>query len=187
MPASRGSQTIHIGRGSDLEAMNFTPANDPSPGEVGQAHYAPNNRAYQKVTLDSGATASTSRGVVADGHLAYWKDKTNYLVTNDIAQAVGTEDATQDNKRNNVAGVFVAAVTASNRCLIQQRGNHPGVFSDGGGDFIVGEQCIPGDTTNADIDRMAGGTAATHTVVGIVSAVEAANLTAVDLQLPVVP
>ncbi len=187
MPASRGSQTIHIGRTGDLETMNFTAANDPSPGEIGQAIYAANDRAYQKVNLDSGATSATSRGVVADGHLAYWKDKVNYLVTNDIAQAIGAEDATQDNKRNNVAGVFVEAVDAGNICLIQQRGNHPNVFSDGGGDFIVGEECIPGDTTNADIDRLAGGTAATHTVVGLVSAVESASRTAVDLQLPVVP
>lgn len=184
MPASRGSQTVHIGAHSTIESMNESALE--RPGELGQAVYLPNNKAYQIVQLDSGATASTGTGVVAANDLAFWKDKTTYLVTNDIAQAMGAQDATQDNKRNNVAGVFTAAVTAGYYCVIQQRGRR-NVASDGGGDFTVGDFTIAANNTASQIDRMAAGTAPTHTTVGRVAAVEAANVTSVDLDLPVVP
>lgn len=188
MPASRGSQTVHIGQGRNIETLNVSEL--PRPGELGQAVYLPNNKAYQIVQLDSGATASTPTGVVAAGDLAFWMAKGSganpYRVTNDIRAALGAEDATQDNKRNEVAGVFTAAVTAGYYCVIQQRGNRS-VKSDGGADFTVGDMAIAANTTASDIDRMAAGTAPTHTVVGEVAAAESAGFTSIDLDLPVVP
>ncbi|KKL05662.1 hypothetical protein LCGC14_2603770, partial [marine sediment metagenome] len=68
-------------------------------GALGQ-RTSQDNKEYQLVRLDSGATASAATGVVAAGDLAFWKDKAPYLVTNDIAQALGAVDATNDNKRN---------------------------------------------------------------------------------------
>jgi len=188
MPASRGSQTVHIGQGSTIESLNVSEL--PRPGELGQAVYLPNNRAYQIVQCDSGATAATAVGVVAAGDLAFWMAKGTganpYRVTNDVVQALGAADATNDNKRNNVAGVFTHAVTAGNYCVIQQRGRR-NVASDGGGDFTVGDYAIPGNTSAADIDRMVAGTAPTHTIVGMVAGAEAAGFTSIDLDLPVVP
>ena len=185
MPASRGSQTIHIGPHSSIEQMNESAL--PRPGELGQAFVADTGKAYQLVRLDSGATASAPSGVVAAGDLAFWKDKSAYLVTPDLGQAAASESSNQSSKRNMVAGVFTIAATAGNYCVIQQQGRHAAVKSDGGGDFVAGDLAIAKNTAASDIDRVAAGTAASHTCIGIVAAAESAGFTAVDLDLPVVP
>lgn len=185
MPASRGSQTIHIGPHSSIESMNESAL--PRPGELGQAYYADTGKGYQVVQCDSGATASAPSGVVAAGDLAFWKNKASYLVTPDLGQAAASESTNQSSKRNLVAGVFTAAVTAGNYCVVQQRGRHAAVKSDGGGDFVSGDTAIAKNTAASDIDRVAAGTGPGHTMIGIVAAAESAGFTAVDLDLPVVP
>lgn len=184
MPASRGSQTIHIGRGTNVESLNVSEL--PRPGELGQAFYSTEGKGYQLVQLDSGASAGGA-GAVTAGDLAFWKDKVNYLVTNDLTQAAAPESGNQSSKRNLVAGVFTAAVTDAYYCVVQQRGRHDAVKSDSGGDFVAGDTAIAKNTAVADIDRVAAGTASTHTPVGTVAAAESAGFTAVDLDLPVVP
>lgn len=185
MPNELNSQTVHIGsRTGNIEAMNESSL--PRGGELGAVVKAQENKGYQIVQCDSGATAAAPSGVVIAGDLAFWKDKANYLVTPDVAQAMGAEDATNDNKRNNVAGRFTAAVTAGNYCVIQQKGRGS-VRSDGGADFTAGDKAIAANTTASDIDRMAAGTAPTHTVVGTVAAAESGGFTAVDLDLPPAP
>lgn len=190
MPAGRGnSQTVHIGSGSTIESLNVSALD--RPGELGQYVYLPNNKKYQLVQLDSGATSATPTGVVVRGDLAFWMQKGTganpYRVTNDIRVAIGGEDATKDNKRNNVAGVFLVAATAGYYTAIQQSGNMATVASDGGGDFQVGEYVVAGDNTTSTIDRVAGATAPGWTTVGMAAGVEAAGFTSVDLSLPDVP
>jgi len=88
-------------------------------GQIGQSIDV-NDREYQFVQLDSGATASTATGVVAANQLAYWHDRSQYIVTNDSANALLSQTASSF--RNNVAGVFRNAVTAGNYCFVLQQG-----------------------------------------------------------------
>ena len=186
MPANRVIESLYIGsRTSGIEGFNESSLY--KEGELGGVIHTVDEKAYQLVQLDSGATASANSGVVAAGDLAFWKDKSQYLVTNDIAQAIGAEQASQNNKRNSVAGVFTAAVTAGYFCVVQQRGRNSAVNSDGGADFTIGDNAIAANTTASDVDRMAAGTAPTHTVVGAVAAAESGGFTALDLQLTPIP
>lgn len=188
MPAGRTNQTAYIAARSTIEGFNESSMY--KGGELG-SHIVTEGGAkeYQYVQCDSGATASTGSGVVAAGDLAFWKNKTTYIVTNDIAQALGAVDATNDNKRNNVAGIFRVAATAGNFCVIQLRGRS-NVLAAAGGTYDVGNTAIAGDTTVSDITTVAAGTATTHTAVGLVAGArgaEVAGQAPVDLSLPIVP
>jgi hypothetical protein len=81
-----------------------------APGEIGSAfNDQSSGGSYLRVRLDSGATSSTSVGAVAAGQLAFWKDQSQALVTNDKNQCdVGPSGAI-----NRVAGIFQLAVTAA--------------------------------------------------------------------------
>lgn len=96
---------------------NGTPnlTNSPSPpyapGEMGKVFVDQNTgNAYIRVFLDSGATSATTVGVVAAGQLAFWKDRTKNLVTND---ANFNDTGTPASCVNRVVGVFQTAVTAA--------------------------------------------------------------------------
>lgn len=91
-------------------------------GNLGQYYNFANAGRCQSVVLDSGATAATPQGVVAQGQVAFWKSRLKYIVTNNVAQAESAPGATVD---NDVAGVFGTAVTAGQQCFVQQ--NCPGV------------------------------------------------------------
>src|SRR6476469_8672001 len=56
------------------------------PGELG-AVYPASSHQFQLVKMDSGATSATATGIPAAGQLAFWKDRNNYIVTNDVRQA----------------------------------------------------------------------------------------------------
>lgn len=190
MPAGRGnSQTVHIGPVGDIEDLNISALE--RPGELGQYVQGTNNKGYQLVQCDSGATASTPRGIVARGHLAFWMAKGGtanpYRVTNDIRTALGGGAGTSDQKRNNVAGVFLNAVTAGYYTAIQIKGNMSAVFSDGGADWLIGDSVIAAASTNADVDRIAAGTAAVPGYVGEAAGTESGGLLSTDLDLPIVP
>ena len=141
---------------------------------------------YQLVKLDSGATASADSGVVAAGDLAFWKAKSTYLVTNEIAQALGAEDAQRDNKRNFVAGVFLSAITAGNHCWIQQ-GGRVSALAASGGTYDVGNLVIARDSTLSDVTTVTAGTASSHTQVGLVAGARSSGKANVDLGLPGIP
>lgn len=179
MPHGFKDQTVHVGRTSDIEGLNVSEL--PRTGELGK-HLWSGGAAYQLVKLDSGATASALGGAVADGQLAFWKDRANKLVTNDKNQAVGGPVAAT--ARNAVAGVFTVAVTAGYFCAIKKKGRHS-VKTDGGGDFAVGDFIVPSSNDVPDGDRTASGTAPPVTAVGRVAAVEAAGKTSCDLDLPI--
>lgn len=81
-----------------------------APGEIGAAYNDQSTgKSYLRVKLDSGATSATAAGVVAANQLAFWKDRSQNLVTNDKVQAdTGVAGAV-----NRVAGIFQTAVTAT--------------------------------------------------------------------------
>lgn len=181
MPHERNIQTVYVDTG-DPDTFNAT---DPlyKPGERGAVHER-NDRTYQRVRLDTGATADTSVGVVAANQLAYWKDKDTYLVTNDSAQAIGGPGGNA--WRNQVAGIFRAAITAGNYCDVLQRGDNIPV-ADGGNTFAIGETVIAEAGTAAAADRVAVGTAPTYVPVGIARGAASGGNVNVDVNIPSIP
>jgi hypothetical protein len=180
------------------DTTNITPANwgptttnvtmGGQPGSLGiKFEASPPDRAYQRVQLDSGATASSPAGVVAANQLAYWKDKSQYIVTNDINQANAVNMAgvawTNSGFRNFVAGIFRSAVTAGNYCDILQRGRSISVKTTGSpapGDFLVSDT----STTAAQAATVTAGTAPTCKTLGVVVGAAVANVTPCDVDIP---
>lgn len=81
-----------------------------APGEIGGAYNDQSTGfGYVRVKLDSGATAATPTGLVLAGQLAYWKDRTASLVTNDSRMS----DCGPSGFINRVAGVFSVAPTVA--------------------------------------------------------------------------
>src|SRR5208282_4748900 len=168
------------------------------PGELGAT--VPDvtmDRRWQLVQADSGNTAATATGVVAAGQLAFWKDKGNYLVTNDATQANAANapaggwgnaaNATLD-ARNFVAGVFTNAVTpgaipstvtggvagvgtaGGDYTLILQRTDQSAGYPvkvNSGGTYNAGVLIVPNTGTAADGISVAAGTAPTCIALGV--------------------
>lgn len=83
-----------------------------APGELGCAFYDPmTGNVCVRVLLDSGATSATAIGAVKTGQLAFWKDRSKSIVTNDQAQSDCI--ATTNGWVNRVAGVFQTAVSTA--------------------------------------------------------------------------
>lgn len=183
MPAGRVDQTLYGGT-QGLAGLNVAVLY--KPGELGKHGVDNSGIERQIVQLDSGATSSTGAGVVAANQLAFWKDKANYIVTNDKAQAIG--GPTGDGARNAVAGVFTAAVTAGFYGTIALRGKNVNVATDGGGVSIGDNVVAKGTGTNTAVGtKTAQGTAPPVNSVGICTTAEAASVTVVTLNLPEVP
>lgn len=153
------------------------------PGSLGAVFEASvPNRRYQRVLLDSGATSATPVGAVAANEIAYWKDKGNYIVTNDSRFAMGGPATAY---RNYVAGVFrSSSLTAGNYIDVLQSGqNIP--CKDGGNTFAAGEPVIAeSDTTAAAFDRVGIGTAPTTMQVGIARGAASGGNVNVDIDIP---
>jgi hypothetical protein len=156
------------------------------PGGLGLQHQgAWANRVYQRVQLDSGATAATGVGLVAANQLAYWKDKFHYIVTNDVNQvnaANGQQALTNSAFRNFVAGVFRNPVTPGYFCDVLQMGLSIGVKTTGApaiGDQLVSDVSL----TAAQAATVTAGTPAGVHVVGTVSGLTVNNVTPTDLEI----
>lgn len=173
MPNNRLDPTIYIGPYGTIEGINATTLY--KPGELG-SQVQVNNKAYQLVQLDSGATSSTTAGTPVCGHIAFWKDRSKYLVTNDKAQAETPGNAAGASA---AAGVFVsltsgaagtATITAGNYGVIQQRGTHVGVLS-GSNTAAKGDQ-LTSDTSSgtAQAQKYTPGTAPATVVVATATA-----------------
>jgi len=188
MPSGRIDQTLYIGPFANIEQMS-TPTLY-KPGELG-SQIQIGTKAYQLIQVDSGATAAVSAAghVPQAGDLAFWRDKSKYMVTNDrnsagIPAAGGGGGAT--NSRNFYAGVFCsitggASGTGSVRPgeygVIQQRGQHPGVLTSAAtlstGLFI----CPSSSATAPDGVNIAIGSSPIGPVVGIATAANGAVTT----------
>ena len=142
-----------------------------SPGQLGSC-ITYGGKEYQFVQLDSGATALNTVGVVADKQLAFWKDRTTYLVSNDLRMS--------QEGRNGVAGVFHTAVTAGYYCFIQKRGIST-VASEASN--AIGDVAIAYSGTDARVTYITAGTAPTYKIVGQYRTVASANVATVNLAL----
>lgn len=80
---------------------------DYAPGEKGSA-FQYQDKTYQLVVCDSGATSATPTGVVTANQLAFWKDYGKRLVTNDMRMCVSPTDPSSC-----VAGVFRKTLSAA--------------------------------------------------------------------------
>jgi hypothetical protein len=124
---------------------------------------------FQLVKMDSGATSATATGIPAVGQIAFWKDRDNYLVTNDSKQAdaasVPAGAITRDH-RNSVAGVIEAAVVAGEFFFVHQKGSSS---------VKTSSSPTPGDTltaatgTGADCTSASAGISPVSQSVGIVT------------------
>jgi len=182
MPSNRVIESVYLGQFSSIDKVNSSTLY--KPGELG-ARAAINNTEWQFVQLDSGATASNAVGVVAVGQAAYWKDKSKYLVTNDLRQAVGASGGC----RNEVAGVFQVAATAGNYCWVQQKGRSVNSIvlksaSPNIGDWIVADNTA----STAQFDIVAIATAPTVQSYGKAAA-SGSTVTSIaaDLDVPGIP
>ena len=183
MPNKQRSQPIWLPTGNpdttNISSTDFNAAGG-QPGDLGQ-EFDYNDRVYQRVQLDSGTTASTGVGVVAANELAYWKDKTKYLVTNDAPQAYGGQ--TSNGFRNFVAGIFRVAGTAGNYVDILKAGDAIPV-KDGSNSFTVGGTVIADSSkTKAAAAELTAGTAITYQVIGITRVVQAGGNVTVDVSI----
>lgn len=146
------------------------------------------NRRWQFVQLDSGATSATATGVVADGQLAFWKDRSKYLVTNDATQAnaVNLAGLGVSEARNFVAGIFTNAVTANNGTLILQRTDQATGYNvkATGSSWVSGDIAVANTGTAADAVRVAAGTAPTCVVIGTALGAASAGKVPVWVNLP---
>lgn len=142
-----------------------------------------NDRSYQLVKCDSGATAATATGVVAANQLAFWKDKANYIVTNNSPQALGGQVANA--YRNFVAGVFRNAVTAGYYCFVLQRGLNVPVKSAGAGG--VGQILVANSGTAADTTNLAVAGNFTYMPLGVEREASGGGNINVDLNIPSIP
>ena len=156
-----------------------------APGDLGAA-FDFNDRAYQVVQVDSGATVSTPIGVVAEHQLAFWKDKDKYLVTNDDRVAIG--QPTANAFRNQVAGVFRVAATAGRYVCILQRADHVYVHGAQGGG--IGQTIIAQTTGTGQVTFEAVGGNRTYQKLGVAreaTSATLANHVYVDLDITNIP
>lgn len=143
-----------------------------SPTTAGQYR----SKSYQLVQTDSSMAVSPFRGAIA-----WWSDKTRYLVTTDLT-VLG---------RARIAGVFRNAITPGNFGCIQVQGPSPSVkFVDApvAAPTAAGLLVIP-SATAGKADCLAAGTAATYPALGVsASALNLGDNTAtVDLDVPETP
>lgn len=184
MPNSSNQQPVWVGGASNANPDNYSEvAPGYAPGDLGVTTEW-NDRSYQRVVLDSGATASSPAGVVAANELAYWKDRSKYIVTNDSSQALFNNTASSF--RNNVAGVFRSAVTAGNACFVLQRGRQINVKEAGSataGMILISDT----STTAAQGLGVAINTAPNCQQLGTVYTATAANVAVVDVDIASIP
>lgn len=169
MPNSFTTQTQYVVTGNP-DTVNQSAAY-PDTGQLGQ-RLEVNTNTYQYVQVDSGA----NQGTIAAGDLAYWKDRSTFLVTKDIAQSNGG--------RNNVAGIFRNAMTLGYYGYVLQRGDAISVKSDGSG--AEGGIAIS-DSSNARVTPVTAGTAPTYQPLGKIRGAAAGGFISVDVNIDSAP
>ena len=149
-----------------------------APGDLGEP-FELGDRVYEVVLNDSGATSATPTGAVAANQLAFWKDKTARLVTNDRRFAIvsGNQSA------NFVAGIYRVAAGAGNLICVLTKGYSIPVKS--------GVATVPGEILVADVAAngpqalgMGALTAATSVSVGVSRAAASGGNVTSDVDIP---
>ena len=175
MPANRVVETAYIGPFSGIDSVNA--ATLYKPGELGIRLSTSDEKQFQLVQLDTGALTSATNGQVA-----YWKDRTNYIVTNNNDFAEGGVTGA----RNTIAGVVTTTVTAGYFTYIQQQGYHSAVAADSGSP--TGGAFVVGSTNAAKATSVAVATAPTVDVIGHVKTTQSSTTSwPVILSIPGIP
>lgn len=175
MPTENSNPTVFIpdGNPDDYNESTIRRA-----GDLG-TRFPYDDRVYGVVKLDSGATASTPIGAVAANQLAYWKDRNNHIVTNDVRFS--------ELNYTGVAGIFRLAVTAGNYCAVLVKGRAINVNITGTG-FTAGDNVEANDSSPAaDAKRIAKGSAVTTVKIGMSRAAEVGSAVSTDVDIPWVP
>lgn len=171
MALDRMRTVYYGGSGGSDPFANMNVSSLYKPGELGNVVVDVSaNRRGQIVQLDSGVTSATATGVAAAGQVAFWKDKSNFLVTNDSTQANAVNapaggwgnagNATLD-AREFTAGILQLAVTGGNFTIILQRTDVKGGFNclaAAGGTYNAGNSFVANTGTAADGTTVTAGT-----------------------------
>ena len=188
MPNSNRTQPIWLPQGTP-DTTHIAPADwgdsatninmGGQPGDLGQK-FDYNDRQYQRVKLDSGADSTTPVGVVAANQVAYWKDKDNYIVTNNRDQAIGGSGTAA--YLNQIAGIFRLAATAGYYIDVLQKGDNIPV-ADGGNNFLAGQIVVGEGAAAAAATGTAVGTAAPYEIIGVARGAESGGNVNVDVDI----
>ena len=154
------------------------------PGELGMC-FDWNDKSYQIVKVDSGATVGPTVGAVAANQLAFWKDRSTYLVTND--KRFASLGGVANSFANNVAGVFRVAATGGYYCCVLKKGYNIAAAATAGttaGELVVADTTA--DTAYCD-GPISVGTAITYSVLGVCKTSASANVAYVNFDIPDIP
>jgi hypothetical protein len=181
MPANRVVESFYLGGASSIDQMNA--ATLYHPGDLGIRFSTADNKNWQIVQLDSGALSSATVGQVV-----YWKDKANYIVTNNNLFANGGTGATTTTAKSFVAGVIApATVTAGYYTAIQQGGRHSALVT-ASITTVVGDSFVPHTVTGSATNASAGaGVAPPGPQIGIAVEASTATTHAADLTMVGIP
>jgi len=126
MPNGLRNQTAYVSTG---DPNTFSESVLYKPGELGSI-LSKNKSSYQLVeSVTDGDT----------GQLAFWSDRDAYQVTDLLASS----------SRNQVAGVYLRAITLGNFCYILTKGFYDVI--SGAGTFLAGEKAIAATGVLAEI------------------------------------
>lgn len=182
MPNTNSYQPFYVGQAASPDTYQEVGVGY-APGELGTTGDW-NDRSYQRVFLDSGATSATPAGAVAANQLAYWKNRSTYTVTNDSRMALFNDTA--NSFRNNVAGIFRAAVVAGSACFVLQRGRQINVKEVGSA--TAGMTLIAStSTTAADALGVAINTAPNCLTLGVVYTATSGTTCVADVDIAPIP
>lgn len=141
-----------------------------APGQIGSL-FSRGSETFQYVKLDTGATAAAAVAPAAN-QVVYWKDRDDFLVTNDLAQSAAS--------RNGVAGILRCAATAGYYVFIQKGGLCSVATA---GSPAVGDIAVPNSGSAADVTPITAGTAPTYVQVGVYQTTATNSVATVDLKL----
>jgi hypothetical protein len=149
-----------------------------APGQLGGS-FDSNDKTYSLVKVDSGATAANAVGAVLANQVAFWKSKTNRIVTNDHRQCL-----TPTSPASSVAGIFRVAVATPGAggtlVAILARGHGITVAA---GTTAIG--AVMADST-ASVSRVVTATGIL-TALGIARTADAASVITMDVDIPTLP
>ena len=165
-PETENTPTLHAPGTLGARFTVIQPTRSAAGAEAGRS------KTYQLIRTDSTMTVAPFAGAVA-----WWADKTQYLVTTSPT-ALG---------RGRIAGVFQYAISLGYYGCIQTHGPATVKFIDAvaSAPSVAGLFVIP-SATAGKADTLAAGTAATYPTLGVTAgAYDAPNATAVvDLDVP---
>lgn len=171
MPTGKENRTQYIKGGDPLTANETELIRL---GDLG-GKLIHDGKRLQRVKVDSGATSATPTGIVAAKQIAFWKNSADYLVTNDSRFS--------EANRNSVAGVFPVAITAGRFGFVVQEAKNYETKATGSS-WVKGDVAVANSGTDADVVRVAEGTAPTHVPVGVARAAASGGNVALDLNVP---